>query len=1135
VPSLRDWLTRKQRETRRGRAELRLAERAALWEAKPENRHLPSALEWANIRALTRPRDWTDPERRMMRRAGRFHGLRALGLAILTALATWAGIEGYGNLRASGRVESLRSAGTNDVPPLIRQLDGYRRWADPRLRRMLRDSDESSRDRLHASLALLPVDPSQADYLGRRLLGVAPAELPVLRDALAPHRSRLTPMLWTELEKAGPGDPDLLTSAAALALYDPEGPRWSDLGGKVAEALVRVNPVFLGHWLDALRPVRGRLAAPLERIFVKGGPETEHELATSILVDYAADDPDRLAGLLMAADPKAYLAIFPIAERRSEKVLPLFRSELERRATFDWNDPPLDPSWTEPDPALASRFEAAQGRLADRFAFCQAMPLDECLATAEALRPAGYRPVRLQPFADGPAVRAAAAWTRDERKWRIAADLQAGEVYLHDEVNRREKLIPVDVEGYARVDAQGKPAERFAVLWVERGGSDDVDQLFVDATGNNALQYRAIVNARLGRKKEALDDLAFLQKGTATESIKLSTAAVVAAELGEGQDEAFGRLEAALRGRPRDPALAHDAARGHALAARALDRPGRTGGRSQAERAIQFLRAAIDNGYSNFDHMQEDPDLEPIRGLPAFGELTAAGRPDRRHVAAWIYDARFERAACYGLDPKTHLRRCRELAAEGYRPVSLSASRAAPDGPVVMASVWHRPLVNEPARDELAERQSRAAVALARLGHAAAVWPLLRHGADPRLRSFIVNGLRPLGADPKPIVAALDRPDSPPRPAERGEGGRRPGEGTPALEPSPDRKMDAILFHPETSTRRALILALGTYGAEALSPGEHEPLIARLLDLYEHDPDAGIHGASAWTLRRWKQYPKLETIDARLRGKDCGGRRWYVNGQGQTIAIIEGPVEFRMGSPPDEPGRYGNEPPHPQVVPRRFAIADAEVTVEQYQEFVKENPGVDRANNDRYSPEPKGPMNGVTWYHAAAYCNWLSRKENLPECYEPNEKGQYAQGMRIKADALKLAGYRLPTEVEWEYAARAGALTSRHYGISERLLGQYACYLGNSKERTWPVGSLLPNDLGLFDTLGNVFEWCQEPYGNEKQDAEGSIEHLSENPRLLRSGSFLVRPADIRSAFRNWLAPSFRGANGGFRLARTYY
>jgi eukaryotic-like serine/threonine-protein kinase len=352
--------------------------------------------------------------------------------------------------------------------------------------------------------------------------------------------------------------------------------------------------------------------------------------------------------------------------------------------------------------------------------------------------------------------------------------------------------------------------------------------------------------------------------------------------------------------------------------------------------------------------------------------------------------------------------------------------------------------------------------------------------------------------------------------------------------------MDIILFAPETSARRALILALGTYGTEALSPGERETVAARLLDLYEHDPDAGIHGASAWTLRQWKQHQKLETIAARLSGKNRGGRRWYVNSQGQTLAIVEGPVAFRMGSPPNEPGRYGNEFPHQQVIPRHFAIADTEVTVEQYREFAKDNPGADRANNDNRSPDPKGPMNGVSWYHAAAYCNWLSRKEHLPECYEPNEQGQYTQGMRIKADALKSAGYRLPTEAEWEYAARAGAMTSRHYGLTERLLGQYAWYLGNSKDQAWPVGSLLPNDLGLFDMLGNMYEWCQEPYDKTNYKYEYNdktnykYEHITETPRLLLGGAFNDPPAFVRSAIRSRNAPSNRVANFGFRPARTY-
>ena len=357
----------------------------------------------------------------MMRRAGRVHVLRGLGLAVLIALVSWGGMEAYGHLRSAALVESLRTASTAEVPPLIRQISGYRRWADPRLIHLLEETRDSSREHLHASLALLPGDATQVDALYDRLITAAPVDLPILRDALGPYRSELAPKLWSELEKTEPDNPRLLPSAGALALYDAEGPRWADLGGKVAEALVKVNPVFLGQWLDALRPVRFKLTVPLAAIFRdKARPETEHALATNILADYAKDAPDLLAGLLMAADPKAFRTLFPVAERQAEKTLPVLRAELGKTAMFDWNDQPLDPSWTNPDAALAGRIEAAGGLVAERFAFCQAMPLDEFRRPS---RPCGHRATgrsAFRPYADGPAVRVAAVWTRDGRKWRIA-------------------------------------------------------------------------------------------------------------------------------------------------------------------------------------------------------------------------------------------------------------------------------------------------------------------------------------------------------------------------------------------------------------------------------------------------------------------------------------------------------------------------------------------------------------------------------------------------------------------------------------------------------------------------------------------------------------------------------------------
>ena len=122
-------------------------------------------------------------------------------------------------------------------------------------------------------------------------------------------------------------------------------------------------------------------------------------------------------------------------------------------------------------------------------------------------------------------------------------------------------------------------------------------------------------------------------------------------------------------------------------------------------------------------------------------------------------------------------------------------------------------------------------------------------------------------------------------------------------------------------------------------------------------------------------------------------------------------------------------------------------------------------------------MKGRSWYDAARYCNWLSEREGLSSCYEVN-----AAGIKTVPAFSDRSGYRLPTEEEWEYACRAGATTSRYYGRSSQLLAKYAWYSLNSADRTRPSGLLKPNDLGLFDPLGNVFEWCQDKGSRDASD-----------------------------------------------------
>jgi formylglycine-generating enzyme required for sulfatase activity len=238
------------------------------------------------------------------------------------------------------------------------------------------------------------------------------------------------------------------------------------------------------------------------------------------------------------------------------------------------------------------------------------------------------------------------------------------------------------------------------------------------------------------------------------------------------------------------------------------------------------------------------------------------------------------------------------------------------------------------------------------------------------------------------------------------------------------------------------------------------------------------------------------------------------------------------------------------VIPRRFAIAAREVTVEQFQRFLKlasiTIDSYQKSPRDliKYGPDLEGPWFGHNWYTAAHYCNWLSEQEGLPKdqwCYIPNGVGGYEEGMSIPADVLHRTGYRLPTEAEWEYACRAGTVTSRYYGHSIDLLGAYAWYQANCRERVWMCGSLLPNDLGLFDMLGNVLEWCHDspdPYrfGKKRLYYDSISIHESIHPdvyRLLRGGGFIFQSPSVRSALR-YTQPARQGnLYYGFRLART--
>jgi serine/threonine protein kinase/formylglycine-generating enzyme required for sulfatase activity len=771
VPSLRGWLTRKQRETRRGRAELRLAERAALWNAKPESRHLPSIGEWLRITLLTQHKDWTGPQRKMMRKAAGVHGLHTGIVAVLLVVLGVAGSLIAGRIQqqrkadyAQALVKRLVDAEIGQVRAVVDEMDGYRDLVDPLLHDRANEANSGLNEKLRLSLALLPGDDRQVNYLQEQLPALEPKQLAVVRDALLRHKTKVADHLWTVLENEHAPAPARFNAASALATYDADNDeRWNGVLPFAALQMVLAlnrSPRDFDQVLANLQPVRQKMSAPVSLLVRDAArSESERDTALSIFLEYAADDAKLLADVLADAHSR--------------------------------------------------QFDRVYGKL-------------------HALQPAG--------------------------------------------------IALLDVE-------------------LDKVPADD------------------------------------------------------------------------------------------------------------------------------------------------------AGEDDKEH---------------------------------------------------------------------LAKRQANAAIGLVRMGQPDKAWRVLRHGPDPRARSYCIDWASKLGIDPHVFGKQLDDETQ------------------------------------EISVRRAWLLCLGQYDSERFSDEAREQLAPKLLELYRTHPDAGLHAAAEWLLRQWGRQESLielrQTLhetDQQLRQRKAEDRRhWYVTTEGHTMAVIPA-GSFAMGSPESDPDRQPDETLHDKRIDRPFALSTAAVTRDQYVRFVQDRPddAYDVTKFEAVQAVVKtddSPITGVNWYDAAAYCNWLSEQEGIPEdqwCYERNDDGKFAAGMRAKPGYQTLRGYRLPSEAEWEYACRAGATTRRYYGHSDELLDRYAWYVDNGQNHTWPVGEKKPNDFGLFDMHGNVWTWCHESYsryGNDEEDEGDEAAVADTVSRVLRGGSFFVTARYVRSASRFFLQPDGRNGSFGFRVARTY-
>jgi formylglycine-generating enzyme required for sulfatase activity len=178
----------------------------------------------------------------------------------------------------------------------------------------------------------------------------------------------------------------------------------------------------------------------------------------------------------------------------------------------------------------------------------------------------------------------------------------------------------------------------------------------------------------------------------------------------------------------------------------------------------------------------------------------------------------------------------------------------------------------------------------------------------------------------------------------------------------------------------------------------------------------------------------------------------------------------------------------------------------------------------------------VSWWDATAYCNWLSEKEDIPKAYD-NEGNLLDKDGMITTDLSKVVGYRLPTEAEWEYAARGGNKSKGYKYAGSDNVDEVAWYALNSRRYgTQEVGKKTSNELGIYDMSGNVFEWCSDLWENYSSSAQTNpyIGHSTAGSyRVIRGGSWGSDASNTRVAVRYRYSPTVALIVLGFRIART--
>ena len=235
--------------------------------------------------------------------------------------------------------------------------------------------------------------------------------------------------------------------------------------------------------------------------------------------------------------------------------------------------------------------------------------------------------------------------------------------------------------------------------------------------------------------------------------------------------------------------------------------------------------------------------------------------------------------------------------------------------------------------------------------------------------------------------------------------------------------------------------------------------------------------------------------------------------------------QFTMGSPLSEIGRFSDEGPVDVTISKSFEIMTKEITQSQWFDVMGDNPSYFKEK--KYCDDhqvingvelcPNNPVEEVSWSDVQQYIKKLN--DGISGCHGTP---QDASGC-----------YRLPTEAEWEFAARGGTGTTSAHSFNDGIIDDYAWHTGNSDGQTHSVGSRGKNPYDLYDMHGNVWEWVQDRYRKTLPGGTDPLHVSSGSFRIFRGGGWLYGVLGLRSADRNYDGPGFRFDHVGFRLVRT--